>query len=125
MKEQIEKIALLARDKGFEAKTLSTKFTMNAYLGINKSKTFLISDMCDYLLLAEMQKWLREVHNLWVEPSVNTYPKTNNIAVAIHYFIDSEITKTYSLYELENLTHSDTFEEALEKGLQEALNLME
>jgi hypothetical protein len=71
-----------------------------------------------------LQKWLREVHNLWVEPSINTYPKTNNVAVSIHYFIDKEITKTYNPYELENLTHSDTFEEALEKGLQEALTLI-
>ena len=125
MKSKIEEIVFLAREKGFEAKTLSTKFTMNAYLGINKSKTFLINETCDYLLLAEMQKWLREKHNLICLVYYDTllgyyiediYTERNDLNPAfikkLHEFIESKLN-TFK-----------TNEECLEKLLQEALKLI-
>ena len=118
MKEQspLFKLADLARKKGFKAKTLSTSFTMNAVLGLNKSKTFLINDICLYLLLCEIQKWLLDKHYIhiyiitdWVTwECIISRPDQPNIQVK------SDDNKPYFGWD----------HQALEKGLQEALKLI-
>ena len=112
MKEQspLFKLADLARNKGFKAKTLSTRFTMNAVLGLNKSKTFLINDICLYLLLCEIQKWLREFHDI----NIQNHFLNKKYAVKIKYGNNLS----------ENIYNKDTYEEALEEALQEALKLI-
>jgi len=116
MKTKIEEIAFLAREKGFEAKTLSTSFAMAAHLGITKKKGFL-NEMCDYLLLAEMQKWLREVCKIAVMPS---YSEED----VYYYFIHTDTTKNYSNRICSLPLRCKTYEEALLKGLYEALQLI-
>lgn len=54
----MESLCKLAQEKGFKAKTVSTSATLKYHLG--EGKNLLINDTCDYLLLCEIQKWLRE-----------------------------------------------------------------
>ena len=54
----MKKICKLAHEKGFKAKALSTDWTLKDYNG--KNSGFKINDTCDYLLLCEIQKWIRE-----------------------------------------------------------------
>lgn len=50
----MELICKLAQEKGFQPKTVTTKFTFKNPTESNK----LINDMCKYLLLCEIQFWL-------------------------------------------------------------------
>jgi len=56
--DNMKEICKLAREKGFKAKTVSTSVTLKYHLG--EGKNLLINDTCDYLLLCEIQKWIRE-----------------------------------------------------------------
>lgn len=118
MKTKIEEIAFLAKEKGFEAKTLSTKFTMNTYLGINKSKTFLINETCDYLLLTEMQKWLREKHDKYISIIFGRVGEAD-----CTFFVELYCWVEWKSYKVE-VEDFNTYEEALSKGLLEAFKLI-
>ncbi len=68
-----------------------------------------------YLHLCEIKKWLREVHKIHI--SVITYHKNNVLSgyiVIVFKVLDNPI--------YERIEISDTYELALEKGLQEALS---
>ncbi len=121
MKSKIEEIAFLAREKGFEAKTLSTKFTMNAYLGLSKSKTFLINETCDYLLLAEMQKWLREKHQIFSEVLSGEYNDIKKIRFESCIFSDLCENEDEDFDE-KNIY--DVYEDALMDSIKESFELI-
>lgn len=122
MKSKIEEIAFLAREKGFEAKTLSTKFTINAHLGINKSKTFLINETCDYLLLAEMQKWLREKHQIYSE--VHSIDCTDINRMRFHSNVFSELYDEEWNDDINEEDMFDTYELAIIDSLKAAFKLI-
>ena len=64
--EQLKEIAILAKELGFKPKTLSTGVTFEKFTRVDKGLP--LNDMCYYLLLCEIQKWLREVHNIHISP---------------------------------------------------------
>ena len=66
-----------------------------------------------------LQKWLREVHNVSMLPSFN-----DNNADCYYYFIHTNTKKAYSNRICSLKMDYSTYEEALEKGLQEALKLI-
>ena len=122
MKSKIEEIALLASKKGFEAKTLSTKWTLNAHLGISKSKTFLVNETCDYLLLAEMQKWLREKHKIYSEIHSIEYTDINRMRFQSNVF--SELYSEEWNDDINEEDVFDTYELAVIDSLKEAFKLI-
>jgi hypothetical protein len=116
MEEQLIKFdtAKLAKEKGFDCKS-------NFYNWYGSDK--ILNQMYDLenIILAPtqslLQKWLREKHKILVEATHFT----------AEYF-------TYNLYKRDNIIYilklggldniCNTYEEALEKGLQEALKLI-
>ena len=113
MKELIKlETALLAKEKGFKTKTVTTKFTNDYLLG---GKNVMINETCISLWMCELQKWLREVHNI-------------NVFVVACYI--GEDKHRYSYYITNPLdTDSDgsealTYEEALADALNECLQIV-
>lgn len=72
-----------------------------------------------YLWKCELQKWLREIHNIAVIVSF-----TNNNAFEFYYFIHSDISKPYSNRICSLPVKVNSYEKALEIGLQETLKLL-
>ena len=95
---------------------------MNAYLGINKSKTFLINETCDYLLLAEMQKWLREKHKIYSEIHSIEYTDINRMRFQSNVF--SELYSEEWNDDINEEDVFDTYELAVIDSLKEAFKLI-
>lgn len=68
------KTALLAKQKGFKTRTITTKFTNDYLLG---GKNVMINENCISLWMYELQKWLREKHNVIIDVQLDqiSYPK--------------------------------------------------
>jgi hypothetical protein len=66
-----------------------------------------------------LQKWLREVHNVYVSVSFN-----DNTIFEYYYFIHTNVSKPCSNRICSLPFKTNNYEEALEIGLQEALNLI-
>ena len=62
--KQLFKIAKLAETKGFKTKTITTSFTNNYLLG---GKNVMINEMCIYLWMCELQKWIENEYNCTIE----------------------------------------------------------
>lgn len=62
----VKRVAILANEKTFLCKTLSTKYTSDFL--VYDSSSVGINNMCISLLLAEMSKFLREEKGLYVIP---------------------------------------------------------
>ena len=111
MKEQLISFetAKLAKEKGFEVKCSTYKI----HLPYSKENP------CYIPTQSLLQKWLREEHNLHISVDNNNYEIKNMWCYDIHKLpygllrLWKRGEKTYSSYE-----------EALEKGLQEALKLI-
>ena len=58
--KNIKEIAVLAQQKGFKGTVLSTNWTMRHYTGVKGLP--LVTNMCEYLLLCDIQFWLRNIH---------------------------------------------------------------
>ena len=73
-----------------------------------------------------LQKWLREEHNISVNPIPNFKTKLNQYHLGIVFIdkgvVDSTIIRIDDAYK--TIILFDSYEEALEKGLQEALKLI-
>ena len=111
---QLKEIAILAKELGFKPCTMTTRFSFDEFVGI-KSNTSLVTDTCYYLLLCEIQKWLREVHNIHISPMF-IGPDTNKY----QYRIDVEgsgNTGEYSKW-------FTNFEECFVDGLMFGLKLI-
>ena len=104
------KIAKLAEEKGFKTKTVTTKVTNDYLLG---GKNVMITEMCIYLWMCELQKWLREVHNIHITV-------TSISQESWQYHIQKPKDKLGDNYNEDY----ENYEEALEDGLQEALKLI-
>lgn len=108
----MESICKLAQEKGFKAKTVSTSVTLKYHLG--EGKNLLINDTCNYLLLAEIQKWLRELN-------------TPRVIIVTTDFVAWEAEILNPDKEIIILTKNkedkwfDSYEEALIAGIKETL----
>ena len=112
--------AKLAKEKGFKTHTVTTGYTFTYLLG---GKNIMINDTCVYLFLCEIQKWLREVHNIFV------FVDKTRTGGTFQFSIHERLKNENSVYEfrwnvLKNSKEYNTYEEALEAGLQEALKLI-
>ena len=108
--KKLFKIAKLAKEKGFKTKTVTIGFTNNYLLG---GKNVMITEMCIYLWMCELQKWLREVHNIHITV-------TSISQESWQYHIQKPKDKLGDNYNEDY----ENYEEALEDGLYQALLLI-
>ena len=118
MKEQLISFetAKLAKEKGFTNQVTKYRNVWRNYVDSGGNK--LDEGFYKVELTTEeetptqslLQKWLREVHNIHIQ----NHFLNNKYAVKIKY----DVNKSQNVY------NKDTYEEALEKGLQEALSLI-
>lgn len=119
-----KEIAKKASDLGFNPKTVTTKFTHDYLIG---GKNVMITDLCIYLYLCEMQKWLREVHNIYVDVRHTASLDGKGIQYYTNWGFIRNLDKEgkqnvnggYSEYE-----DWKTHEQALEHGVMEGLKLI-
>ena len=81
------------------------------------------------LILSIIQKWLRDVFNIHVNPIPNFKTKIGEYHLGIVFIndegkIDTILIKDNTDDKFSKLSYFDTHEEALEKGLFEALKLI-
>jgi len=81
---------------------------------INSFPSDMQNNICYYLWMCELQKWLREKHNIHILIHYNVFSEKYRIEYIIH--MDRELEEEYP--------EVKTFEQALEKGLFEALKLI-
>lgn len=103
----MKEICKLAQEKGFKSKTVSTSVTLKYHLG--EGKNLLINDTCNYLLLCEIQKWLREELDIHIE-------------ITSHKYKIKELRSLPRSFRYNNSTDSfSSYEEALIAGIKETL----
>lgn len=135
MKEELITLdtAIIAKEKGFNITTPQIfyrhtevdKFESSNNLCVGDGYRVYKKDWSKYFTLKNviykptqslLQRWLREVHNIFVNVKSEDYGSHT-----FHLFGDDIPT---SKWVLEDGEYEDTYEEALEKGLQEALKLI-
>lgn len=109
----MKELLTLAEEKGFKPKTFSTNWTFENLLGRGKMREgSLVNSQCESNLLNEIQKWLREIHKIYMLIDMG-------IQRDYHWkCFDEESPFNYSEGSFE------TYEQALESGLYEALKLI-
>lgn len=118
---ELQELAKLVKEKGFKTQSITTGYTFTYLLG---GKNIMINDTCIYLFLCEIQKWLREVHKIDCFPEHVFLGESANIKYKplITTGIDDIDSEKYYNYSFGNIY--DTYEQAFEFGLQEALKLI-
>lgn len=110
MKEQL---MLLANEKRFESKMYKELIKHNVWTNLSDNHAY-------YLWLCELQKWLRDKHDIKALPLPYTVVDNNFDPIdekyiwMIHKRLSSTAKKKYF----------DTCEQALEEGLKQALELI-
>ena len=107
-----EKLISLAKEKGFE----STVIGKSATAKYSKKPFY-------YLWLCELQRWLRAEHNIHVYIASKTQSDGTTVFIPHGRTIPDTIKNSLIVDIIKYSTHLID-EEALEKGLQEALNLI-
>jgi len=102
-------LIILARDIGFKPKTITTQYTFDSYF--NSKKIPFVTVMCNYILLYEIQTWLRNKYKIDIIVG-------SDILGYIVYIWNRNIFKKLKLG---NVNIFETYEEALEFGVHEVL----
>jgi len=100
--------AKLAKEKGFTTHSVTTKFTNDYLLG---GKNILINKTCILLWMCELQKWLREVHDIDI-----TILPYGQMIYRCNLYKNKVFIKAFGL--------NDNYEELLELALKESLKLI-
>lgn len=76
-----------------------------------------------YLWMCELQKWLRDIHNIHVRPLGMDINETNKLEY-VYGILVKDINRYILLGDFENRVKFSTHEKAFEEGLFEALKLI-
>ena len=114
--KNIKEIAVLAQQKGFKGTVLSTNWTMRHYNGVKGLP--LVTNMCEYLLLCDIQFWLRNNYFILLEISIQK-PITNK---KYYSNLFSGKIKNYNLNETVNYFKS--YELCLEHNILKVLKVL-
>lgn len=108
----MQELLELAKEKGFEPKTLTTGWTFRSFFG---GKKILINETCILLLMHEIQAWLMGEFKIivWVQPFVHKRKLPDNSFSFFAYRNDIWIGDEVNFKD---------FKEALVKGLIFGLN---
>jgi len=109
----MQELLLLAKSKGFQARTFSTIWTFRGFIG--EGKKIVINKDCESNLLCEIQRWLREVHKIdaFVNPIETMLFETRSYQSRVFTKTSVTIGGVY-----------DSYEKALEVALESALKLI-
>lgn len=127
MKDQIISFqtAILANGKGFNIETGELNYMLECNLSGKRGASIDCSKYVKSSTQTLLQKWLREVHGINIfmtfKPNIKKWdfiPYSMDMNAKEYIKYNSEYTKIH------NERRFDTYEEALEIGLQEALNLI-
>lgn len=120
MKEQLVKkeTALAAKEKGFDWECMfQTDDKGSIYAGYESNNNLDNNRVC-LPTQSLLQKWLREKHKIDVIPTMSEFSRTYGYKV--YYVKDGRTHVNNQMF-----TKYETYEQALEVGLQEALKLIE
>ena len=114
--KNIKEIAILAQQKGFKGTVLSTNWTMRHYNGVKGLP--LVTNMCEYLLLCDIQFWLRNIHFILLEIYIQK-PITNK---KYYSGLFSGKIKKYNLNE--TINYFKSYELCLEHNILKVLKIL-
>ena len=114
--KNIKEIAVLAQQKGFKGTVLSTNWTMRHYNGVKGLP--LVTNMCEYSLLSDIQFWLRNIHIILLEISIQK-PITNK---KYYSGLFSGKIKKYNLNE--TINYFESYELCLEHNILKILKIL-
>ena len=86
---------------------------------LEESKSF-----TNHMILCDTQKWLRDVHDIVVEARANSYFNKYKEIYQVNGYFNTILTISSTNYISKTSSIYDTYEEALEVGLIEALKLI-
>jgi len=109
--EQLKEIAILAKELGFNPRTLTTGVTFEKFTRVDKGLP--LNDTCYYLLLCEIQLWLLEERDVLMELN-STFSKMYGYIVY----------KGTSSYPFTNAQDLKNYKDALTEGILESLKLI-
>ena len=116
-------IAKLAKEKGFY--DLYAGFTIDGKLiPMQQTAQFIEDIYYSAPTQSLLQKWLREVHNIWVEPKIYDGP-TQREKVFGYLILNTKWEDDEEVRFVETKAEWNTYELALEEGLKQALKLIE
>lgn len=118
MNKKFTELAELAKEKGFVPHTFSTNWTNNFHLGIGKN--ILINEYCNYLLLEEINKWLRDNYEKFVEVQIETAVSKQSFK----WLIFGLTNNIYWNIQDSNGLKYVNYEDALLEGLLEAIKII-
>lgn len=110
----MQELLLLAKSKGFQPRTFSTIWIFRGFIG--EGKKIVINKDCESNLLCEIQRWLREVHK------ISIYVDWGTVFNMVKWHFELSNISTNSI--LTKTKYFDTYEQAMESGLFEALKLI-
>lgn len=122
MKEKLIELetAILAQEKGFDIETYQLPYMLE---GEHKGRRGASVDCKNYVKCCTqslLQKWLREIHNIQINiGSFHCLGKEKPFSLSIDYTVND--IWTYAEFDE---TDFETYEQALEYGLQESLKLI-
>ncbi len=121
-------VAKLARKKGFDEKCVkeynSSKDVVDCHYSFVKNSDIDYDCLCTSTTQSIMQKWLREVHNIHVNPipyRESTVPGNNEIT---GYYVGGIYNKMGKEIGYIGDSNFATYEDALERGLLKGLSLI-
>ena len=114
--KNIKEIAILAQQKGFKGTVLSTNWTMKHYNGVKRLP--LVTNMCEYLLLCDIQFWLRNNHFILLEISIQK-PITNK-----RYYSGLFLGKIKNYNLNETINYFKSYEFCLEHNILKVLKVL-
>ena len=114
--KNIKEISVLAQQKGFKGTVLSTNWTMRHYNGVKGLP--LVTNMCEYLLLCDIQFWLRNNYFILLEISIQK-PITNK---KYYSGLFSGKIKKYNLNE--TINYFESYELCLEHNILKVLKIL-
>lgn len=122
----MKEIVRLAKQKGFNASTVTTHAVEKAYLYDednynHKSNVFikLINEGCNYLYLCELQRWIRDIQNIHIRVDNVNHPHEGKWYFEIQH-LPSGIENLWD----EDAKVYDSYKIALEEGIMYALKIV-
>ena len=120
--------AKLAKEKGFTTHTITTKFTNDYLLG---GKNMIINETCILLWLCELQKWLRDNYNCFLDILPHSDGEKDGWKTQKDVFWTIEVDYYGKKFEIPYTENADfvknfnrNYEKALEIGIFQALKLI-
>ena len=130
MQEQLVSysVAKLAKEKGFNIPTSycykqNGKIWFDEIYAINYNDLPYSKEVVSTPTQSLLQRWMREVHNIMIVILPYIDCESKDLNWSLEYFLSDDLHNN-RYFEIDESDSKNTYEEALEKGLQRALNYL-